>query len=131
MILSDTSFIVATIRADDRNHQRCMAVLTSIRTPFLTTWPCITEAMHLVGRPGQETLRAQIEQGLLILHVASQRDAERACTLMRVYSDSPMDFADPSLVVAAEVSGVSRILTLDAHFYAYRINGNTPFEVLP
>ncbi|HZO91952.1 MAG TPA: hypothetical protein VFB38_26785 [Chthonomonadaceae bacterium] len=61
MILSDTSFIVASIRADDQNHQRCREVLATIRTPFLTTWPCITEAMHLLGPQGKETLRAQIE----------------------------------------------------------------------
>ena len=42
-----------------------------------------------------------------------------------------MDFADASLVVAAETVHISRILTLDRHFYAYRINGSTPFEVIP
>jgi len=68
MILSDTSFIIATIRADDRNHQCCQEVLATTRTPFLTTWPCITEAMYLLGVQGQETLRQQIEQGILILH---------------------------------------------------------------
>jgi predicted nucleic acid-binding protein len=131
MILSDTSFIIATIRADDRNHLRCRAVLATIRTPFVTTWPCITEAMHLLGSRGQETLREQIEQGLLILHVPTQQHAERACTLMRIYADSPMDFADASLVVAAEDLNITRVLTLDGHFYAYRINGNIPFDMLP
>lgn len=42
-----------------------------------------------------------------------------------------MDFADASLVVAAEVLNITRILTLDRHFFAYRINGKTPFEVFP
>lgn len=131
MILSDTSFIIATIRAADRNHLRCCAVLATLRNPFLTTWPCITEAMHLLGPTGQKTLCDQIEQGILLLHVSSQRHAERACTLMRIYADAPMDFADASLVIAAEDLNITRILTLDGHFYAYRIHGKTPFEVLP
>ena len=43
---------------------------------------------------------------------------------MRQYSDTPMDFADASLVAAAESLNISRILTLDRHFYAYRINSS-------
>jgi predicted nucleic acid-binding protein len=131
MILVDTGFIVAVIRADDRNHQRCRQVLQTIRTPFVTTWPCVTEAMHLLGHQGRETLRAQIVQGVLTLHPATQQHAERACFLMQRYADAPMDFADASLVVAAEVLNLTRILTIDRHFYAYRINDHTPFEVLP
>jgi len=49
---------------------------------------------------------------------------------MLQYADAPMDFADASLVVAAENAGVDRILTFDRHFHAYQINGNIPFEVL-
>ena len=60
-----------------------------------------------------------------------QADALRVCALMRKHADAPMDFADASLVAAAEVLGITRILTLDSHFYAYRINDKTPFEVIP
>jgi predicted nucleic acid-binding protein len=42
-----------------------------------------------------------------------------------------MDFADASLVVAAEELGIRQILTFDRHFYAYRINDSLDFEVLP
>ncbi len=65
------------------------------------------------------------------LPVVTQEDATRACQLMRTYADAPMDFADASLVVAAEAVNITRVLTLDGHFYAYRINQKTPFEVLP
>lgn len=59
MILADTSFIIAVIKHDDKNHQRCREVLNLIRTPLLTTLPCITEAMHLLGGQGQKTLILQ------------------------------------------------------------------------
>lgn len=42
-----------------------------------------------------------------------------------------MDFADATLVAAAEVLGVKRILTIDKHFFIYRINNQTHFELLP
>jgi predicted nucleic acid-binding protein len=42
-----------------------------------------------------------------------------------------MDIADASLVAAAEALDQTRIFTIDAHFYAYRLNGKTPFDVVP
>ncbi|HZO91951.1 MAG TPA: hypothetical protein VFB38_26780 [Chthonomonadaceae bacterium] len=68
---------------------------------------------------------------MLNLYEPARQDALRACALMRKYADTPMDFADASLVVAAEVLNLTRILTLDGHFFAYRIHDRTPFEVLP
>ena len=97
----------------------------------ITTWPCITEAMHLLGFPAaQEKLRLQLEMGILRLYEPDYADARRVCELMRKYADAPMDFADASLVVAAEHLNIARILTFDAHFYAYRIRDKTSFEVL-
>ena len=132
MILCDTSMIVALIRADDQDHRRCTDLMSAIRVQIVTTWPCITEAMYLV-KPGagQETLSQMIETGFFRLFEPTQEHAMRACSLMRQYADAPMDFADASLVVTAESLTISRILTLDSHFHAYRINGKTPFEVLP
>jgi len=42
-----------------------------------------------------------------------------------------MDIADASLVAAAEATDETRILTLDAHFHAYRLSGGRRFPVLP
>jgi uncharacterized protein len=132
MSLTDTGIIVAAADEDDSSHSASIAALRVVRTRLITTWPCITEAMYLLGRVGaQSVLQKQIEQGIYSLLELTQEDAVRACTLMRQYADSPMDFADASLVVAAENLGATKILTLDSHFYAYRINGTTPFEVSP
>jgi predicted nucleic acid-binding protein len=72
-----------------------------------------------------------IDAGFLVFASLTDEDAKRACYLMRKYADCPMDFADASLVLAAERLGATKVLTLDSHFYAYRINESTPFEVLP
>ncbi|MGE0825627.1 MAG: hypothetical protein AB7G75_02810 [Candidatus Binatia bacterium] len=50
---------------------------------------------------------------------------------MEQYRDTPMDFADASLVAAAETLHLTQIFTLDSDFYVYRINGTPPFEVVP
>lgn len=51
--------------------------------------------------------------------------------LMDIYSDTPMDFADASLVAAARTDESRRIFTLDSHFYAYLTEDGKPFEVIP
>jgi hypothetical protein len=83
------------------------------------------------GDQGQEKLRTYIERGVFELTVPTLQDALRACTLMHQYADCPMDFADASLVVVAETQEIRQILTLDSHFYAYRINGEPSSEVRP
>ena len=99
--------------------------------PVVTTWPCLTEAMYLVGTSGQEKLQQLVRIGSFSLPSPSFEDVLRICDLMAQYADTPMDFADASLVVAAERLDIVKILTFDSHFYAYRINGSIPFEVLP
>jgi predicted nucleic acid-binding protein len=134
MILGDTGFIVACLVRTDQHHAEAIELLKRLSAPLITTWPCLTEAMYLTGSTGGSNallgLLRQVETGFLSLINLEREDALRACTLMRAYADTPMDFADASLVVAAERLGVARILTFDRHFYAYRINGQTPFEVM-
>lgn len=134
-ILTDTGFIVAALVRTDNYHFRAVEVLKRTTGALVTTWPCLTEAMCMTATNGganaQEGLLRQVESGFLNLIDLRIGDALRACTLMRQYADSPMDFADASLVVTAESLGISRILTFDKHFYAYRIYGQTSFDVLP
>lgn len=135
MVLCDTSILVAAINKADNDHVICAELLRSLRTKPVTTWPCFTEAMYLlysqVGPTAAETLRQFIDRDAIVLHSGDQDELKRACALMRRYADAPMDFADASLVVAAETLKVARILTLDSHFYAYRFDGDKRFDVAP
>lgn len=136
MILCDTGPLVALIDRDDRHHDRCAATLDGITEDgLLTTWPCLVEAMYLLGRgigqPAQDELWGYIADSLVVLHLPEAREWERLRVLMRKYRDIPMDLADASLVVAAELLGTRRIFTLDRHFHAYRIRDRQTFEVIP
>ena len=135
MTLVDTGPLVALIDADDDAHLTCLAALSRFTKPLMTTWPCITEAMYLVGSEGgyiaQDELWGYLEDGLVQVHESNAEERRRMRTLMRQYKDTPMDFADASLVVAAEVMGVTRIFTIDSDFRVYRINRKTLFEIIP
>jgi len=53
MILTDTGPLVALLDKSDANHQACLAASQGLPAePLLTTWPCFTEAMYLLGAVG-------------------------------------------------------------------------------
>lgn len=134
--LIDTGPLVALIDKGDReNHRKCTTVFRSFKTPPITTWPCLTEALYFLGGihgwHSQATLWRFVERGALLLHNPQADEWRRVRALMEQYRDTPMDLADASLVSLAENTGLKRILTLDNDFYAYRINGKDTFELIP
>ena len=135
MTLCDAGPMVAMVDRDDPYHERCAAALVSLSPDtFVTTWPCLTEAMYLLGRRygyvGQNTLWSHVVDGLIRLYDPEEGEWERVRILMQTYRDTPMDFADASLVVAAERLKLGRVFTTDKHFYAYRLFGGGFFDVL-
>jgi len=91
--------------------------------------------MHLAfrerGYSGQEVLWDFFDGGILQLHTSNENERLRMRVLMKQYSDTPMDLADASLVVAAETLGTKVIFTLDSDFHVYRLTNGEGFEVLP
>ena len=126
---------MALVDKNQPQNGRCRATFSTLSLPLITTWPALTEAVYLVYRIGgwslQLNLWTYIERGLLQLHSPREEVLLRMKQFMEQYRDTPMDFADASLVAAAEALNLTRIFTLDSDFYVYRINGTTPFEVVP
>jgi uncharacterized protein len=136
MTLCDTGPIVALIDADDPHHSRCVAALSELPpTPLITTWPCFTEAMHLLFRAGglnaQNELWEYFVDGLLQLHLPVDNEWQRMRTMMNQYVDMPLDFADASLVSAAEIRGDRRLFSLDGPLRALRLSDRQSFDIVP
>ena len=124
MILADTGPLVALFDPQDGLHGHCREVLSSIREPLFTTVPVLTEAFHMLtlGSQGADRLRDFIMQGGLTLWFMNSVSLQRAFELMEQYADHPMDLADASLIVAAEILGTLRVFTIDRRDFAtYRI----------
>ena len=49
---------------------------------------------------------------------------------MKKYKDVPMDFADASLVYAAEKLKINEVVTIDKNFLIYRIGGRKKFKII-
>lgn len=136
MILCDTGPLVAVLNRNDPQHARCVAVLPVLpAAPLLTTMPCVVEAMYLLRRVGgveaQKRLWQMRREEKLVIYLHTEAELDRMEALMAQYADIPMDFADASLVVAAESLGLHTIFTLDSHFYAYRLGSGEAFTVYP
>lgn len=111
-------------------HNACLNLLYS--TPnLITTWPCLTEAMHLVhrlgGHPLQQHLWNLFDRQLIQIHRPTDEDRVQIATLMARYQNVPMDLADASLIALANSTRQTTIITLDSDFRIYRLfNGQAP-----
>lgn len=124
MTLVDTGPLVALFDPQDAQHVRCASALRDIRESLATTTPVLTEAFHMLGPAsiGADRLRDFIEGGGMAVWFLDRASLRRAFELMESYADHPMDLADASLVVAAEVLGATRVFTIDrGHFTRYRV----------
>jgi hypothetical protein len=137
MIVVDTGPLVALFDRKDPEHDRCTSALKTLREPLKTTIPVLTEAFYMLGPESRQSdrLRDFIERRGLSVWFFDDRSLNRAFELMEVYADHPMDFADASLVVAAESLGTRKVFTIDRNdFETYRIrrgHRNYPPEIVP
>ena len=135
-LLTDAGPLVALLDRGDPDHDACLSVVNEHpRQPLLTTWPCFTEAMYLLGDIGgysrQSDLWRLYRLERLVLHDLTAPEAHRAADLMAKYHDTPMDLADASLVVLAERLEERRVFSLDTDFHVYRLADGSAFEVIP
>jgi uncharacterized protein len=133
--LTDAGPLVALGDTRDGAHRMCVQALPGITVPLVTTLPVVTETMYLLGRRigwrAQRALLEMVDRGKIEILPTAGEEFGRIATLMEQYRDVPMDFADASMVAAAESLETRRIFTLDRHFQIYRWRGRRPFEVVP
>jgi uncharacterized protein len=134
-ILVDAGLLISAMVRQDQYHSVCSHLLRQIDKPLITTLPALTEALYFcqkhLGWVAQSALLSLVKAGDLELYQIAESDFARVIVLMEKYQDLPMDFADASLVVAAEQLNIRRILTTDRRdFSVYRFGKNQGFEIL-
>ncbi|MGH7820926.1 MAG: type II toxin-antitoxin system VapC family toxin [Candidatus Binatia bacterium] len=124
MILLDTGPIVALFDPRDDAHDEAKRVLSTLRSRLVTTTPVLTEVFHLLdpSSRGAEAVREFVAARGVTLWFYGEASLRRAFEVMRKYRDHAMDFADASLVVAAESLRAPTVFTLDRNEFAtYRV----------
>lgn len=131
MILVDTGPLVALFNPKDNYHPRCLDILQSLQEPLLTTVPVLTEAFHLLipGSKRASALGAFVQKKGITVWMLDDGSLLTALLLMEKYADIPMDFADASLVTAAQMLDIQRVFTIDRNdFLTYRITSGHTFK---
>lgn len=135
MIAVDTGFLYALVDRDDAWHERAKAMVPTATQGWVTTWPVLTEATHLMlrwlGPRFAAALMDDVASGAVALWNPSEPQLGRIAPLMRRYAKLPMDLADASLVLLAEHLGHGQILSTDERdFSTYRWKRHEPFHNL-
>lgn len=135
MTPTDAGALVALLNTADDTHVACTAAMPNLPKPLVTTWPCLTEAMYLLGRAGgytfQEKLWRLIEISPIAIHALSPAETARMRAVMAAYRDTPMDMADASLVAMAETMDARSVFTTDSDFLVYRLANGRALRIFP
>jgi len=123
---------VAYLASRDPAHREVAACLDGFTGGLATTSAVITEAMHFLSpaKSGPRLLADLVRaSGIGVFDLCRPPELDAAAALMEKYADTPMDFADATLVLLAEALGQNEILTLDRRgFSAFRTRRGRPFR---
>jgi predicted nucleic acid-binding protein len=115
-------------------HEVVADRLDAFTGQLATTGAVITEVMYVVADVPDGPIAFAELLASADAHVADvEQPAEvlAAALLMRKYADTPMDFADATLVALAEQLDVADILTLDRRgFRTYRTSTGRRFRLV-
>ena len=120
--LIDAGPLIALFDGDDNHHGRVNNFLKSYRGRLVTSWPVITETLHMLDFD----VRVQVDFLKWIQHDAldiiplTKEHLSRIIALTSKYADVPMEFADASLIVISELEYIKEIITIDSGFHIYR-----------
>jgi predicted nucleic acid-binding protein len=132
--LVDTGPLVAYLDARDPAHDEVSACLNGFTGQLATSSAVVTEAMHFVAaaQAGPRLLADFLHATATVVYDLSTPPAlDDVVTLMERYHDTPMDYADGTLVRLAEALDEYDVLTLDRRGFAtYRAKRNRPLRMV-
>lgn len=121
-IIVDAGPLIALFDKDDKYHNSVIKFLKTFDGQLITSWPVITEVTHLLSF----NVNVQIDflewlkrEAVAIINLENIH-LERIIQLSKKYSDVPMDLADSSLIVIAELTNITDIITIDSDYYIYK-----------
>ncbi len=132
--LIDTGPFVAYLNRSDPMHEVVASFIDRFKGELVTTGTVIGEVMYFVSELASGPLsfaKFLLGSGVRIVESTRPQQVLAAAELMSKYFDTPMDFADATLVLLAQEVGVTDILTLDRRgFSTYKTAKGKAFRLL-
>lgn len=133
-LLLDTGPLVALLDRNDSYHRWVAPRFGSLTGPLVTSGAVVTEATFFLQnvKDGIACLFEFLANPRIhIFDCFKPSKLEAAAVLMHRYADTPMDFADATLVVLAGELETKQVLTLDERgFRTYRYGRNAFFHLV-
>ena len=135
IILTDTGPLVGLFVPTDQHHNASQAVYqsTPVGALFLTTYPCLTEALHLIKQrqPNRQSpIVAMCKEGKIQIHLQTTDQVTRALEIITAYGPET-DLADASLIATAETLNINQVFTFDSQFRKYQLKNGEYFTLIP
>jgi predicted nucleic acid-binding protein len=124
-ILIDSGPLIALFHSGDNYHKKIRDFLAKKKYLFVSTLAVFTEVSYFLNaniKAQRDFFEWVMYKGVIISDI-NQHDIPRIIELTEKYSDLPMDFADATLVITAEKTGIRQIISLDSDFEIYRLPG--------
>jgi hypothetical protein len=132
--LVDTGPFVAYLDRADPMHDTVAVHLDGFVGQLVTTGAVVTEVMYFLSDAKDGPMafaELLVRSGAQVAEAMQPPQILAAADLMRKYADTPMDFADATLVTLAEQLETTNILTLDRRgFSAYRTSTGRRFRLV-
>ena len=124
-ILIDAGPLIALFDSSEKHHRSVKAFLRKHPYRYVSTLAVFTEVSHMLDfhkRAQSDFYEWVMYKGVIISDI-NQNDMARLLDLTQKYADLPMDFADATLVITAEKTGIRKMISLDKDFDIYRLPG--------
>ena len=132
--LIDTGPFVAYLDRADARHKDVTVTLNAFAGQLVTTGAVVTEVMYFVADDPEGALsfaELLMTANVQVIEAFQPSRVLAAAQLMKKYADTPMDFADATLIGAADQFGIVDILTLDRRgFSTYRTATGKRFRLV-
>lgn len=128
-VLADSGPLGALFNRRDRHHARAVEFFRSHGAALRcrTTWEVVSEVMSFLdfSARAQSDFLEWLHEGHVrgLMHVAAldPADLPALAAMVRKYADRPMDLADASLVLLANKTDITDVITVDrSDFAIYR-----------
>jgi len=129
-VLIDAGPLIALFDSSEKHHSRIKAFLKKNPCRYVSTLAVFTEVSHMLDfhAGAQRDFYEWVMYKGVIISDINQNDMPRILELTQKYADLPMDFADATLVITAEKTGIREIISLDKDFAIYRLPGKEKIQ---
>lgn len=136
MLVVDAGPLVAAAATRDRNHERCVTLLSGASGPLIVPALVVTEVAYFladrIGHGAEQAFARSLRDGELLVESVEPSDWARVHELLGQYADLPLGIVDASVVAACERLGATALATLDRrHFSVVRPRHCASLTLLP